>query len=145
MGLHFYGINHEYSSLDAFAGWHWVYGTDCFQVTMVPLLLTVLVIIDACEIIGFCYALALLSRTSFLMQMQPSRVSEHLIWLFFVWNCGRHAHNVAFQKSDLFFICLLRPLSNEIKIDEAEIQAAKVDAYRTLTQRWLAKRASVSS
>jgi len=52
---------------------------------------------------------------------------------------------VAFQKSDLFFICLLRPLSNEIKIDEAEIQAAKVDAYRTLTQRWLAKRASVSS
>ncbi|PAN07396.1 hypothetical protein PAHAL_1G332500 [Panicum hallii] len=37
----------------------------------------------------------------------------------------RHAHNVAFQKSDLFFICLLRPLTNEIKIDETEIQAAK--------------------
>ncbi|RLN09578.1 nudix hydrolase 8-like [Panicum miliaceum] len=37
----------------------------------------------------------------------------------------RHAHNVAFQKSDLFFICVLRPLTNEIKIDETEIQAAK--------------------
>jgi hypothetical protein len=40
--------------------------------------------------------------------------------------CGRHAHNVAFQKSDLFFVCVLRPLSNDIKIDETEIQAAKV-------------------
>ncbi|KAK1684480.1 hypothetical protein QYE76_045328 [Lolium multiflorum] len=37
----------------------------------------------------------------------------------------RHAHNVAFQKSDLFFMCMLRPLSNAIKIDETEIQAAK--------------------
>ncbi|CAN6238847.1 unnamed protein product [Urochloa humidicola] len=37
----------------------------------------------------------------------------------------RHAHNVAFQKSDLFFICVLRPLSDDIRIDEAEIQAAK--------------------
>ncbi|KAK3141884.1 hypothetical protein QOZ80_4BG0339450 [Eleusine coracana subsp. coracana] len=37
----------------------------------------------------------------------------------------RHAHKVAFQKSDLFFICMLRPVSNEIKIDETEIQAAK--------------------
>ncbi|KAM3389011.1 hypothetical protein ACQJBY_011257 [Aegilops geniculata] len=37
----------------------------------------------------------------------------------------RHAHNVAFQKSDLFFICMLRPLSSAIKIDETEIQAAK--------------------
>uniref|UniRef100_A0A0A9BYZ0 Nudix hydrolase domain-containing protein n=1 Tax=Arundo donax TaxID=35708 RepID=A0A0A9BYZ0_ARUDO len=37
----------------------------------------------------------------------------------------RHAHNVAFQKSDLFFICMLRPLSIDIKIDEVEIAAAK--------------------
>ncbi|TVU28978.1 hypothetical protein EJB05_20519, partial [Eragrostis curvula] len=37
----------------------------------------------------------------------------------------RHAHNVAFQKSDLFFICMLRPISIDIKIDEMEIQAAK--------------------
>ncbi|CAL4967936.1 unnamed protein product [Urochloa decumbens] len=37
----------------------------------------------------------------------------------------RHAHNVAFHKSDLFFICMLRPLSGDIRIDEAEIQAAK--------------------
>ncbi|KAJ4799816.1 Nudix hydrolase 8 [Rhynchospora pubera] len=37
----------------------------------------------------------------------------------------RHAHHLAFEKSDLFFICMLRPLSQEIKIDETEIQAAK--------------------
>ncbi|OAY84710.1 Nudix hydrolase 8, partial [Ananas comosus] len=37
----------------------------------------------------------------------------------------RHAHHVDFGKSDLFFICMLRPLSTEIKIDDAEIQAAK--------------------
>ena len=45
---------------------------------------------------------------------------------------GRHAHKVAFQKSDLFFICVLRPLSNDIKIDETEIQAAKVRRTRRL-------------
>lgn len=38
----------------------------------------------------------------------------------------RHAHNVAFEKSDLFFICLLRPLSTKVVVDELEIQAAKV-------------------
>ncbi|KAL7608470.1 nudix hydrolase 8 isoform X1 [Lactuca sativa] len=37
----------------------------------------------------------------------------------------RHAHNVAFEKSDLFFICMLRPISTEIKIDDLEVQAAK--------------------
>ncbi|KAL1213984.1 Nudix hydrolase 8 [Cardamine amara subsp. amara] len=37
----------------------------------------------------------------------------------------RHAHNVAFEKSDLFFICMLKPLSNKIIIDELEIKAAK--------------------
>nr|AFK40129.1 unknown [Lotus japonicus] len=37
----------------------------------------------------------------------------------------RHAHNVAFEKSDLFFICMLRPLSSKIIIDDHEIEAAK--------------------
>ncbi|KAK7291431.1 hypothetical protein RIF29_06568 [Crotalaria pallida] len=37
-----------------------------------------------------------------------------------------HAHNVAFEKSDLFFICMLRPLSSRIIVDEHEIEAAKV-------------------
>ncbi|KAI6702312.1 hypothetical protein NL676_011448 [Syzygium grande] len=37
----------------------------------------------------------------------------------------RHAHNVAFNKSDLFFICMLRPLSTQISVDDVEIQAAK--------------------
>lgn len=37
----------------------------------------------------------------------------------------RHAHNVAFEKSDLFFICMLKPLSTHIMIDDLEVQAAK--------------------
>ncbi|CAJ1928637.1 unnamed protein product [Sphenostylis stenocarpa] len=37
----------------------------------------------------------------------------------------RHAHKVAFEKSDLFFICMLRPLSAEIIVDDPEIEAAK--------------------
>ncbi|KAF5481922.1 hypothetical protein F2P56_002533 [Juglans regia] len=37
----------------------------------------------------------------------------------------RHAHLVAFEKSDLLFVCMLKPLSHEITIDEKEIQAAK--------------------
>ncbi|MQL96567.1 hypothetical protein Taro_029250 [Colocasia esculenta] len=37
----------------------------------------------------------------------------------------RHAHCVAFDKSDLFFICMLRPLTTRIEIDNTEIQAAK--------------------
>ncbi|TKY70799.1 Nudix hydrolase 8 [Spatholobus suberectus] len=37
----------------------------------------------------------------------------------------RHEHNVAFEKSDLFFICMLRPLSAEIIVDDLEIEDAK--------------------
>ncbi|KAL2348183.1 hypothetical protein Fmac_002183 [Flemingia macrophylla] len=37
----------------------------------------------------------------------------------------RHAHNVAFGKSDLFFICVLRPLSAKISVDDPEIEDAK--------------------
>ncbi|KAG6577669.1 Nudix hydrolase 8, partial [Cucurbita argyrosperma subsp. sororia] len=37
----------------------------------------------------------------------------------------RHAHNIAFEKSDLFFVCMLRPLSTQIIVDDFEIQAAK--------------------
>ncbi|KAL0904994.1 hypothetical protein M5K25_027163 [Dendrobium thyrsiflorum] len=37
----------------------------------------------------------------------------------------RHVHHVAFEKSDLFFICMLKPLSTQIVVDELEIQAAK--------------------
>ncbi|KAL6226601.1 hypothetical protein ACLB2K_000563 [Fragaria x ananassa] len=37
----------------------------------------------------------------------------------------RHAHKVAFEQSDLLFVCMLKPLSSEITIDGKEIQAAK--------------------
>jgi hypothetical protein len=33
---------------------------------------------------------------------------------------------LAFDKSDILFVCMLRPLSDEIAIDEKEIQAAMV-------------------
>ncbi|CAA2999796.1 nudix hydrolase 8-like [Olea europaea subsp. europaea] len=36
----------------------------------------------------------------------------------------RHVHQVAFEKSDLLFVCMLKPLSFIIKIDENEIQDA---------------------
>lgn len=46
---------------------------------------------------------------------------------FFFWlQLQRHAHLVAFENSDLLFVCMLKPLSFEITIDEKEIQAAKV-------------------
>ncbi|KAF9662445.1 hypothetical protein SADUNF_Sadunf18G0054000 [Salix dunnii] len=38
----------------------------------------------------------------------------------------RHAHLLAFDKSDILFVCMLTPLSYEIAIDEKEIQAAMV-------------------
>ncbi|KAJ8754392.1 hypothetical protein K2173_002843 [Erythroxylum novogranatense] len=37
----------------------------------------------------------------------------------------RHAHNVAFDKSDLFFVCMLKPLTTQICVDDFEIHAAK--------------------
>lgn len=44
----------------------------------------------------------------------------------FVVAIGRHAQLVAFEKSDLMFVCMLKPLSSEIIIEEKEIQDAKV-------------------
>ena len=49
-----------------------------------------------------------------------------LLSLFFWLQLQRHAHLVAFENSDLLFVCMLKPLSFEITIDEKEIQAAKV-------------------
>lgn len=37
----------------------------------------------------------------------------------------RQWHNVLFGKSDLFFVCMMRPLSFDIQIQELEIEAAK--------------------
>ncbi|XP_068650512.1 nudix hydrolase 8-like [Aristolochia californica] len=37
----------------------------------------------------------------------------------------RHAQRVAFGKSDLFFICMLKPHSTHILVDNLEVQAAK--------------------
>ncbi|XP_071723011.1 nudix hydrolase 8-like [Rutidosis leptorrhynchoides] len=37
----------------------------------------------------------------------------------------RHAHRLAFEQSDLMFVCMLKPLSTEITIDDKELQAAK--------------------
>ncbi|KAK8485343.1 hypothetical protein V6N11_025381 [Hibiscus sabdariffa] len=37
----------------------------------------------------------------------------------------RQSHKVLFEKSDIFFLCLLEPLSSEIQKQESEIEAAK--------------------
>ncbi|KAL4566918.1 hypothetical protein LXL04_031044 [Taraxacum kok-saghyz] len=37
----------------------------------------------------------------------------------------RQSHKVYFEKSDLFFVCMMRPLSFDIQIQELEIEAAK--------------------
>ncbi|PKA63668.1 Nudix hydrolase 8 [Apostasia shenzhenica] len=47
----------------------------------------------------------------------------------------RHAHQVAFDKSDLFFVCMLKPLTFEIEIDESEIQDAKWMSLEELTDQ----------
>ena len=39
--------------------------------------------------------------------------------------CFRHMHGYRFNRDDLYFACLLRPLSSEITISESEIAAAK--------------------
>lgn len=45
-----------------------------------------------------------------------------LFWDFF----GRHVHLVGFETSDILFVCMLKPVSHDISIDENEIQDAKV-------------------
>lgn len=48
--------------------------------------------------------------------------------------CFRHAHNFQFGKSDLFFVCLLKPLSFSIVKQESEIAACEwleLDTYMT--------------
>lgn len=38
---------------------------------------------------------------------------------------SRHVHNVVFEKSDLFFIYMLKPLSAIITVDDLQIEGAK--------------------
>lgn len=46
--------------------------------------------------------------------------------------CFRHAHDFQFGKSDLFFVCLLKPLTKTIVKQESEIEASEwidLDVY----------------
>lgn len=69
----------------------------------------------------------LLSGKSSQLLIQPA-IKENLVHFYNTTfkKIYRHAHNVTFEKSDLFFVCMLKPLSFEIAIDEQEIDAAKV-------------------
>lgn len=40
--------------------------------------------------------------------------------------CCRQIHKSFFDKSDLFFVCMLQPLSFDIQKQEQEIEAAQV-------------------
>lgn len=45
----------------------------------------------------------------------------------------RHIHEFRWGTDDLYFVCLLRPLSSNVKIDEQEISACKwIDVSLTL-------------
>lgn len=49
-------------------------------------------------------------------------------------NCFRHWHGYRYGKSDIYFVCTLKPLSSEITPDPSEISAARwmaVDEYLT--------------
>lgn len=76
--------------------WDWIYPSYSFQVT---------------EEKKTCFLPSCLVRI------------ENVLDVFYAF---RHAHNVAFEKSDLFFVCMLRPLSTQIIVDDHEIEAAKV-------------------
>ena len=39
--------------------------------------------------------------------------------------CFRHMHEVRWGTDDLYFVCLLKPLSSEVKMDGKEISACK--------------------
>lgn len=52
----------------------------------------------------------------------------------------RQSHRTFFEKSDLFFVCLLQPISFDISIQETEIEAAQwmpIDDY--MAQPMMAK------
>lgn len=80
---------------------------------------------------GVCwsYSIQVMTLKYFLYSqiMQQNAFKALVSNVLCIWNFNfRHAHNVAFQKSDLFFICMLKPLSTEIKVDDLEIKGAKV-------------------
>lgn len=50
----------------------------------------------------------------------------------------RQSHQSFFQKSDLFFVCMLQPQSFDIQSQASEIEAAKVYPYMFLGQlKWI--------
>ncbi|MBA0598362.1 hypothetical protein Gorai_008128 [Gossypium raimondii] len=52
-------------------------------------------------------------------------IYSYLSPIDFIFNIYRQSHKVFFEKSDIFFLCLLEPLSFEIQKQESEIEAAK--------------------
>lgn len=46
--------------------------------------------------------------------------------------CFRQAHHILFGKSDMFFVCVLRPTTSEITVQEAELVAADWCSPETL-------------
>ena len=55
--------------------------------------------------------------------------------------CFRQLLNFRFGRSDLYFVCLLKPLSTEIKMDPKELQDAKwMDVSGKLNENWSSSR-----
>lgn len=61
----------------------------------------------------------------------------------------RQSHKSFFGKSDLFFVCMLRPLSHDIYPQELEIEAAQVKEKTRLVKAilvfWFFIQATISS
>jgi 8-oxo-dGTP pyrophosphatase MutT (NUDIX family) len=51
--------------------------------------------------------------------------------------CFRHAHKFLFDKSDLFFVCLMRPTSSKITIQESEIADCRWMDFEEYSQQAL--------
>ena len=59
-------------------------------------------------------------------KFQPFYAWKYILQLFVSYLIYRHGHLVSFGKSDLYFTCTLQPLSEDILIEDCEIEAAKV-------------------
>lgn len=63
-----------------------------------------------------------ISKTTTIICLYCNNITESCLFL----NLGRQTHKAFFEKSDLFFVCMMKPLSLEINAQESEIEAAQV-------------------
>ena len=70
-----------------------------------------------------------ISKTTTILCLYCNNITESCLFL----NLGRQTHKAFFEKSDLFFVCMMKPLSLEINAQESEIEAAQVTPFQWLS------------